>query len=160
VGKDGCVYLGLKEGVDRERMIADLRAAQEDDTQFDTDKYVNKWPAKKHDHFLIPAGTPHCSGKNLVLEISATPYIFTFKMWDWGRLGLDGRPRPIHRIVSHSAAWALKGQEVRNDQGVCPYPVLDHLFALADVQDLHSAICRMSIRTLWFSAEACWRALT
>jgi mannose-6-phosphate isomerase class I len=97
VGDDGCVYLGLKEGIDRERMIADLRGAQEGGTNFDADKYVNRWPAKKHDHFLIPAGTPHCSGKNcLVLEISATPYIFTFKMWDWGRLGLDGQPRPIH----------------------------------------------------------------
>jgi len=97
VGDDGCVYLGLKEGIDRERLIADLRGAQEGGTNFDADKYVNRWPAKKHDHFLIPAGTPHCSGKNcLVLEISATPYIFTFKMWDWGRLGLDGQPRPIH----------------------------------------------------------------
>ena len=91
------VYLGLRDGIDREAMAADLRAAQAGGAEFPAEKYVNVWPAKKHDHFLIPAGTIHCSGKDgMVLEISATPYIFTFKLWDWGRLGMDGKPRPIH----------------------------------------------------------------
>jgi mannose-6-phosphate isomerase class I len=94
---DAEVYLGLREGIDREAMAADLRAAQAGGADFPAEEYVNVWPAKKHDHFLIPAGTIHCSGKDgMVLEISATPYIFTFKLWDWGRMGMNGRPRPIH----------------------------------------------------------------
>jgi len=96
-GADASVYLGLKEGVDAAVLARDLAAAQAGGPPFPAEQYANKWPAKKHDHFLIPAGTVHCSGANsMVLEISATPYIFTFKMWDWGRLGLDGKPRPIH----------------------------------------------------------------
>ncbi len=96
-GEDASVYLGLKNSVDKEAMAADLRKAQEGGFVFDAEKYVNKFPAKKHDHFLIPGGTVHCSGANgMVLEISSTPNLFTFKMWDWQRLGLDGKPRPIN----------------------------------------------------------------
>jgi mannose-6-phosphate isomerase class I len=95
--EDATVYLGLKENVDGEAMIRDLKKAQSNGKMFDADKYSEKWPAKKHDHFLIPAGTVHCSASGcMVLEISATPYIFTFKLWDWGRVGLDGKPRPIN----------------------------------------------------------------
>jgi mannose-6-phosphate isomerase class I len=91
------VYLGLKENIDKDEMLQELRQAQKGEIVFDAEKYVNTWPVKKHDHFLIPGGTIHCSGKNtMVLEISATPYIFTFKLWDWGRVGLDGLPRPVH----------------------------------------------------------------
>lgn len=96
--KEGAtVYLGLKTGIDKDAMIADLREAQKGNIVFDTEKYVNRLPAKKHDHYLIPGGTVHCSGAEaLVLEISSTPNIFTFKLWDWQRLGLDGKPRPIN----------------------------------------------------------------
>ncbi|WP_010663002.1 class I mannose-6-phosphate isomerase [Marinilabilia salmonicolor] len=96
-GDSGTVYLGLKEDADVDKMFTGLVKAQEEGDPFDAEEYVNTYPAKKHDHFLIPAGTIHCSGKDsMVLEISSTPYIFTFKMWDWGRLGLDGKPRPIN----------------------------------------------------------------
>jgi mannose-6-phosphate isomerase class I len=94
--EDACVYLGLKEGVDKEEMLAALHESEKTG-KFDAEKYVNKFPAKKHDHFLIPAGTIHCSGSGaMVLEISATPYIFTFKLYDWDRVGIDGKPRPIN----------------------------------------------------------------
>ena len=95
--EDAVVYLGLKENIFGDNMISDLKKSQANNNRFPDEKYVEKWPAKKHDHFLIPAGTVHCSGSNgMVLEISSTPYIFTFKLWDWGRLGLDGKPRPIN----------------------------------------------------------------
>lgn len=96
--KEGAtVYLGLKTGIDKDEMINDLQKAERGEIVFDADKYVNKIPAKKHDHFLIPGGTIHCSGsEGVVLEISSTPNLFTFKLWDWERLGLDGKPRPIN----------------------------------------------------------------
>jgi len=94
--EDAVVYLGLKEGVNPEAMINELQEAQTTG-KFEAEKHIGCYPVNKHDHVLIPAGTIHCSGKNsMVLEISATPFIFTFKLWDWGRLGLDGRPRPIN----------------------------------------------------------------
>ena len=46
-------------------MIEDLRRAQRGEIVFDAEKYVNKIPkGQKHDHFLIPGGTIHCSGSN------------------------------------------------------------------------------------------------
>ncbi len=96
------VYLGTKTGIHPQEMLDDLACAQRGEKTFDDEKFVNRFPARRHDHFLIPAGTVHCSGAGaMVLEISATPYIFTFKLWDWGRLGLDGLPRPVH--LEHGA---------------------------------------------------------
>jgi mannose-6-phosphate isomerase class I len=95
-GENASVYLGLRDDILPCTMIRELQDANNTGTYFDAEKHVVKWPVKKYDHILIPAGTIHCSGvNNMVLEISSTPYIFTFKLWDWGRMGLDGRPRPI-----------------------------------------------------------------
>ncbi len=96
-GEDSCVCLGVKTGADRLEMRKALEEAQAGGAPFPAEDFVNRIPVKRHDHVLIPAGTVHCSGAGtMVLEISATPYIFTFKLWDWGRLDLDGKPRPIH----------------------------------------------------------------
>lgn len=116
-GENSELYLGLREGVVEAEMCRTLKDAQQSDRPFQVERFVNIWPTRKHDHFPIPAGTIHCSGRNnVVLEISATPYIFTFKLWDWGRLGLDGRPRPIH--LEHglkNIQWNRTTEWVRNE---------------------------------------------
>jgi mannose-6-phosphate isomerase class I len=154
-GDDAVVYLGTKNDVDREAMLEDLRVAATGERPFDAERFVNAFPAKKHDHFLIPAGTIHSSGANsMVLEISATPFIFTFKLWDWGRLGLDGIPRPVH--LDHGAknlewyrdrTWTednLVGQvtELSNDGDV-----VEERTGLHELEFIE-------VRRHWFSREA------
>lgn len=117
---DACVYLGFKDDIDPDKMIGALKNAHQQGTHFDADAFAARWPVKKHDHVLIPAGTIHCSGKNaMVLEISATPYIFTFKLWDWGRMGMDGKPRPINidhgkNVLDWSRTTAYTQRELIN----------------------------------------------
>jgi mannose-6-phosphate isomerase class I len=94
---DARVYLGLTEDCDRDEFRKALTESHQKGIELDIDQYVNSEPAKPHDLFLIPNGTVHCSGRgNLVLEISATPYIFTFKIYDYLRKNLEGKLRPLN----------------------------------------------------------------
>lgn len=94
---DAVVNLGFREGTDPAEFHSALEQSQRDATPLDMSRYVQALPSKRDDFFLIPHGTIHGAGAgNLVLEISATPYIFTFKLYDWLRPDLDGRPRPLN----------------------------------------------------------------
>ncbi len=97
VGEGGLCYLGLKDGIDPQSFRRAAEGARDKGVGFDTENFVNAWPTRVHDLFLIPAGTVHNSGaNNVVLEISATPYLYTFKIYDYLRRDLTGNLRPIH----------------------------------------------------------------
>lgn len=111
------VFLGLRGDVDVEEFHREAVAAFYDGTPFDVADHVQNHPADRHQLFWIPAGTPHASGVgNLVLEISATPYLYSLRFYDWLRKDSAGRQRPVH--VEHAFAnldTSRRGDDVHED---------------------------------------------
>ncbi|MCB8046050.1 hypothetical protein JM654_23645 [Microbacterium oxydans] len=95
VGDDAVVYLGTKEGIDPAEMLQELATAQDSEHPFPRRKYVNSFPARKHDHFAIPAGTVHCSGANsMVLESLGDAVHLHLQALGLGPGGTRRDPRP------------------------------------------------------------------
>ncbi len=100
-GEKANVFLGLREDADVERFHREAHEADHEGSPMDICDYVPKFPATPHQLFLIPGGTPHGSGEgNVVLEISATPYLYSLRFYDWLRRNGDGQLRPVH--VEHA----------------------------------------------------------
>jgi mannose-6-phosphate isomerase class I len=111
------IFLGLREDADVESFRADAERAVRSGVPFEPERYLQTHRAEPHRLYLIPAGTPHASGAgNVVLEISATPYLYTLRFYDWLRRDLNGVLRPVHlRHAFANLDARRRGTAVRRD---------------------------------------------
>ncbi|CAF0786064.1 unnamed protein product [Adineta steineri] len=85
------IYLDFHKNINSEEFHHDLILSEIKKEYLNIDKYIQCIPTHIHDYFLIPNETIHASGRNqVVLEISSTPYLYTFKLYDWLRSNFDG----------------------------------------------------------------------
>lgn len=139
-GHGAKTYMGLNKGADADEFISEAKRSEKVHSKVEYEKYINSVPSVPGMQFLIPAGTVHASGRNqLILEIgSLTVGSYTYKLYDYLRLDLDGIPRPIHTYhgeraleKSRTTPWVkdnLVRQPilVRKGQGWAEYIVGEH----------------------------------
>ena len=111
------VFLGLREDADLDAFREAAESAERPGIPFDPERFLQAHPAEQHRLYLIPGGTPHASGAgNLVLEVSATPYLYTLRFYDWLRRNLDGELRPVHLAHAFAnLAPTRRGESVKRD---------------------------------------------
>ncbi len=115
--KGAQVLLGLTEDADPGVMHSQVEQAITDGTPMPVQDHIQTHPATEGQLFMIPAGTPHASGAgNLVLEVSATPYLYSLRLYDWLRKDAAGASRPLP--YEHGFAnldTARRGEDVVKD---------------------------------------------
>ncbi len=83
------LYVGLKNGVTRrdfERAIADGTVAEK----------VHAVAPRPGDSIFIPSGRLHAIGAGFLIHEIQQNSDTTYRVFDWNRVGLDGKPRELH----------------------------------------------------------------
>ena len=107
------VYAGLRAGVTRESFERAIAVGP-------VDQCLDRLPVHPGDSLLIHSGTMHAiDAGNVILEIQQNSDT-TYRVYDWGRMGLDGKPRTLHvreSLESLSASSAEPPRLIRSETG-------------------------------------------
>ncbi|MEM0897422.1 MAG: type I phosphomannose isomerase catalytic subunit [Verrucomicrobiota bacterium] len=87
--EDAALYVGLKKGVTAEEFASGIPRG-------DTASMVHRLPAGAGDFIFIPSGRLHAIGSGLLIFEIQQNSDTTFRVFDWNRMGLDGKARDLH----------------------------------------------------------------
>ena len=94
--EDAQLMLGLQPGVTRQDFVQAIQASR-------FEQCLNYLDVKAGDAFFVPAGSVHALGAGVVLVEIQENSDLTYRVYDWGRVGADGKPRETHLEKALSA---------------------------------------------------------
>jgi mannose-6-phosphate isomerase len=83
------IYAGLKRGFDRHALERELARGT-------CELCLHRFEPQPGDCIFLPAGVVHAIGEGLLIAEIQQSSDVTYRLFDWNRLGADGRPRPLH----------------------------------------------------------------
>jgi mannose-6-phosphate isomerase len=86
---DAQLILGVKAGTTREEFGKAIERGH-------LEPYLHYLPVKTGDHVCVPAGSLHAIMDGLLIAEIQQNSNTTYRVYDWNRMGADGRPRPLH----------------------------------------------------------------
>ncbi|MFC5050573.1 type I phosphomannose isomerase catalytic subunit [Rubritalea spongiae] len=121
---NAAIYFGFKQGTTKEDFEAALKNG-------DPEKFVHTIYPKAGDSIHIPSGRLHAIGAGIVIYEIQQNSDTTYRVFDWNRLGLDGKPRELHIEESMKCIdFDDIEPEMDNPDGStlaeCPYYKVDH----------------------------------
>ena len=105
---DSRIVFGLCDGIGKEELSAAI-ASGNPRALGDILNYV---PVRAGECYFIPAGLPHAIGKGILIAEIQQNCDLTYRMYDYGRLGLDGKPRELHVEKALDVTRSFKKSEI------------------------------------------------
>ncbi len=138
---DATLVYGLREGLETSHIAASIaRGALEHDLIY--------LPVRPGDAVFVPAGTVHAIGAGILLYEVQQRSEITYRLYDWGRVGSDGRPRELH--VDKALAVLRFPQpparptpplDLARDSGRVTYLAACRYFALVALEGVLDDVC-------------------
>ncbi len=133
---------GFKKEVSKDEFAARIK----DNTLLEITQSV---PVKKGDVFFIEAGTLHAIGKGILIAEIQQNSNTTYRIYDYGRVGADGKPRELH---------IDKAVEVTDLCPAKPYPVTEAFEENGAVKRLLSKCEYFTVYSVDVAEKACFNA--
>jgi mannose-6-phosphate isomerase len=132
---------GLRQGISGADFIRALEAAQSK-----IEDCVYRFPVTKGDVFFVPAGRLHAIDAGVVLVEIQQNSDTTYRVYDWGRVGLDGKPRELH--VEHSLACInFSDIEPKKQKPNVEYRGVNGLWRLVECD--YFCVHKLDLRNAW-----------